>query len=168
MTTPAQHLTLEVEGTKGKCPIGETVGNRNVAEGSTPVLSCEGACIRGEIARLAANLVAREDGYRRGCHGELFTVPDSAIAVWTRNAEKVVVIDGCFLKCHGRIVKNLVGVDRMAQFDALKHYKRYQDVFDIDDVPEAERKEVARDVADWVVASLQKKRSVVSEVRPAA
>ena len=139
-----------------------------MAEGSTPVLSCEGACIRGEIARLAANLVAKEDGYRRSCHGELFTVPDSAIARWTQQAEKVVVIDGCFLKCHGRIVKNLVGVDRMVQFDALKHYKRYQDVFGIDDVPEAERKEVARDVADWVVASLKGKGSADSEVRSAA
>ena len=53
-------FSIEVEDTKNRCPIGETVGNRNIAEGKIPVLSCEGACIRGEIARLAANMIAKE------------------------------------------------------------------------------------------------------------
>ena len=47
---------------------------------SIPVVSCEGACIRGEIARLAANYVAKRSNFKRGCHGELFTVPESKIA----------------------------------------------------------------------------------------
>jgi len=42
-------------------------------------------------------MVAKKEPFRRGCHGELFTVPDSAIAQWVKNAEKVVLIDGCFL-----------------------------------------------------------------------
>ena len=40
--------------------------------------------------------------------------------------------------------------------DAIAHYKKYQDVFHIDDVPEAERLAVAREVADWVLAELKK------------
>lgn len=157
MTRQIRVFQLEVEETKGKCPIGETIGARNIADGRTPVLSCEGACIRGEIARQAAHMVAKEDGYRRGCHGELFSVPASAMAKWVQGADKVVVIDGCFLKCHGRIVKNLVGEDQLIQFDALGHYRKYQDLFDIDDVPEADRQAVAREVADWVLAELQKR-----------
>jgi uncharacterized protein YjiS (DUF1127 family)/uncharacterized metal-binding protein len=156
---------LQVDGTTGKCPIGEITGARNMKDQSIPVISCEGACIRGEIARLAANIVAKEEGYRRGCHGELFAVPDSAIAKWTKEAQNVVVIDGCFLKCHGRIVKNLVEEGRMIQFDALKHHKKYSDLFDIDDVPEAERKAVAHDVADWVLAKL-KERSASIQTEP--
>jgi hypothetical protein len=31
--------------------------------------------------------------------------------------------------------------------------KKYADIFDINDAPEQERKEVARDVADWVIPS---------------
>jgi hypothetical protein len=68
------------------------------------------------------------------------TVPDSAIAQWIRGAEKVVLIDGCFLSCHGRILEDLLSTDQLIQFDALKVYKKYTDVFDIDEVPEAERK----------------------------
>ncbi len=85
-------------------------------------------------------------------------MPNSAIAQWATNAEKVVLIDGCFLRCHGRILEHLIGKDKLIQFDALSHYKKYTDLFDIDSVPEAERKEVAQDVADWVLASLSQGR----------
>ena len=78
MKQKTSKFTLEVEGTKGRCPIGETVGQENMDRGKIPVFSCEGACIRGEIARQAANMVARQEPYRRGCHGELFAVPHSA------------------------------------------------------------------------------------------
>ncbi len=149
-------FTVEVSKTDGKCPIGETVGGKNLAEGKIPVLSCEGACIRGEIARLAAHMVAKEEPYRRGCHGELFSVPDSAIAQWIKNAGKVVLIDGCFLRCHGRILENLIGEENLVQFDALSIYRKYTDRFDIDSVPEGERKETAQRVADVVLAGLKK------------
>ncbi|UCC93880.1 MAG: hypothetical protein JSW25_04215, partial [Thermoplasmata archaeon] len=74
--------TLHVSPMDRACPIGETVGERNIAEGRTPVFSCEGACIRGEIARRAANLVAKDPRFGRACHGEAFTVPHSAIGRW--------------------------------------------------------------------------------------
>ena len=118
------------------------------------MLSCEGACIRGEIARLAANMVAKEEPYARGCHGEFMTVPDSSISQWIKSAEKVVLIDGCFLRCHGRMLENVLREDQLIQFDALAVYKKYTDIFDIDDVPEAERVEAARQVADSVLNRL--------------
>ncbi|MHC4171981.1 MAG: putative zinc-binding protein [Planctomycetota bacterium] len=148
-------FSIQVEETQNRCPVGETIGNRNMAEGKIPVLSCEGACIRGEIARLAANMVAKEEPFARSCHGELLSVPDSAMAQWAKKAEKVVLIDGCFLRCHGRIIENLLEKNKLVQYDALSVYRKYTDVFDIDDVPEAERKEVARQVADSVLAVLR-------------
>jgi uncharacterized metal-binding protein len=149
-------FTVEISETGGRCPIGEEVGSRNIEEDKIPVLSCEGACIRGEIARLAAHLVAKEEPYRRGCHGELFSVPDSAISQWIRKSEKIVLIDGCFLRCHGRVLENLVGEENLLQFDALSFYRKYTDRFDVDSVPEEERKETARFVADMVLAELRK------------
>ncbi|MFI5294640.1 MAG: putative zinc-binding protein [Thermodesulfovibrionales bacterium] len=149
-------FNLEISKTENTCPAGEKIGSRNLEEGKIPVLSCEGACIRGEIARLAAHLVAKEEPYRRGCHGELFTVPDSALSQWIKKTGKIVLIDGCFLRCHGRVLENLVGEGNLLQFDALSLYKKYTDRFDIDSVPEAERKETARLVADIVLAELNK------------
>jgi uncharacterized metal-binding protein len=148
-------FSIDVQATENRCPIGENIGNRNIAEGKIPVLSCEGACIRGEIARLAANMVAKEEPFARGCHGELLSVPDSAMAQWVKKAEKVVLIDGCFLRCHGRIIESLLARDKLAQFDALSVYKKYTDVFDIDDVPEEKRQQAARQVADSVLTALK-------------
>jgi hypothetical protein len=148
-------FSIEVKGTENRCPIGEKIGDRNMRDGKIPVLSCEGACIREEIARLAANIVAKDKAFARGCHGELLSVPDSAMAQWVKNAKKVVLIDGCFLRCHGRIIENLIGKDKLVQFDALSVYKKYTDVFDIDEIPEAERKDLAQQAADKVLASLK-------------
>ncbi len=157
MNEAKTNFSLEVEETDKTCPVGEKVGKRNMIEGKIPVLSCEGGCIRGEIARVAANLIVKEEPYRRGCHGELLAVPHSAIAQWIKTADKVVFIDGCFLHCHGRIMKNLIDEENIVQFDALSCYKKYTDLFDIDAVPEAERQEVAREVADWVLSSMKER-----------
>lgn len=153
-------FSIVVDEAKGVCAVGERQGRQNLAEGKIPVISCEGACIRGEIARLAANMVAKEEPYRRSCHGEMFTVSSSAIAKWSKAAAKVVVIDGCFLHCHGRILRNLIAEERIAQFDALSVYGKYTDLFDIDAVPEEERKSVARQVADRVLADMASGRAV--------
>ena len=89
-------FTLEVEGVRGVCPAGETSAKQTIAEEKIPVLSCEGPCIRGEIARLAANIVTRElPSYARACHAETFFVPHSSMAKWVKGADKTVMIDGC-------------------------------------------------------------------------
>jgi hypothetical protein len=66
------------------------------------------------------------------------------------------MIDGCFLMCHGRILKNLIDEGKMIQIDTLPLHKKYNEIFLMDDVPEAERKAVAREVADKILAMLKK------------
>lgn len=147
-------FTLEVEGVKGYCPAGEKYAQEKSAARAIPVLSCEGPCIRGEIARLAANLVAKQvPSFARACHAETFLVPHSSMARWVKEADRVVMIDGCFLKCHGRVLNMLIGADKVVQFDALPLYKKYTDVFLMDDVPEQERNAVARQVADAIIGT---------------
>jgi hypothetical protein len=124
-----QSFSIEVEGMKAVCPLGEVVGSKMIAEGKIPVISCEGGCFRGEIARVAAHMVAKEEPYSRGCHG-----------------------------CHGRIMKNVVGHENMIQFDALRIYNKdnkYSNTMLVDEVPEAERKDLARQAADKILASLK-------------
>jgi hypothetical protein len=147
---------LAVEGVKGYCPAGEAFARRAIAERRIPVLACEGPCIRGEIARQAANLVAQElPGFARACFAETFFVPHSSMAHWVKQADKSVVIDGCFLKCNGRALKGLLENGKLIDIDALPLYKKYTDVFLMEDVPEEERKAVARQVADKIIDSLK-------------
>ena len=149
-------FSLAVEGIKGFCPAGEAFAKRAMAERKIPILACEGPCIRGEIARQAANLVAQElPSYARACFAETFFVPHSSMARWVKEADKSIVIDGCFLRCNGRALKGLVAEGTMVDIDALPLYKKYTDVFLMEDVPEEERKAVARQVADRIITMLK-------------
>ena len=81
------------------------------------------------------------------------------MAAWAREAEKVVVIDGCFMRCHGRILKNLIGAENVIQFDALPVYNKggkYTEIMLVDEVPAAERAELARRVANHVLAACER------------
>lgn len=154
MKAVAEGFSLDVEGIKGVCPAGEKWAEQNIINKKIPVLSCEGPCIRGDIARLAANLVAKEEPFARACYAETAFVPYSAMARWVKQADQIVMIDGCFLKCIGRVTKNLTNEEKIIHVDALSLYKKYTDVFHMEDVPEAERRETARQVADKILSSL--------------
>jgi uncharacterized metal-binding protein len=157
MSKSELNFNLEVQGMKAVCPLGEVVGSQMIAEKRIPVISCEGGCFRGEIARLAAHLVGKQEPFMRGCHGEMFTAPTSAMAHWARKADKVIVIDGCFMHCHGRIMKNIIGENNMIQFDALSIYNKdnkYTDIMLYDEIPDEERKALAQQVADRVLSQV--------------
>ena len=155
MAGSTSDFSVRVQGVTGTCPVGEAYARQQMAAKTIPVLSCEGPCIRGEIARLAANMVAQEvPTLARACHAEAFFVPHSAMAAWVGSAGKAVMIDGCFLGCHGRVLNQMIGENKVVHVDALPLHRKYMDVFLMDDVPEAERKAVARDVADRIIAML--------------
>jgi uncharacterized metal-binding protein len=162
MAKSTPDFSLKVSGVKGLCPAGEVHAQQVIAQKRIPVLSCEGPCIRGEIARLAANIVADEAPYARACYAETFLVPHSSMTAWVKGAEKVVVIDGCFLKCIGRITENVIDKEKIIHIDTNPLHKKYSDIFLYTDVPEETRKEVARKVADKVLQKLKEEQAPVT------
>lgn len=138
----------------GNCKVGEEWSTSASNSGKIPVLSCEGPCAKGEIARRAAMLIPKLDGrFERACHGESFYVPHSTMAKWVTNADKVVMIDGCFLNCHGRVLENIVPMERIVHINAHAIHKEYGDTFSCDDVPEEEFNSLAALVAEETIAS---------------
>jgi len=155
MSKSTQDFSLEVSGVKGICPAGEVYAKRNIDEQKIPVISCEGPCIRGEVARLAANIVGEEAPYARCCYAEALLVPHSSMTNWVKGAKKVVVIDGCFLSCMARVLENVIDKDRIIHIDTNPLYEGYTDTFLYTDVPEETRKELARKVADKILEKLR-------------
>ena len=156
MRTYTPDFAVDVQGVKGFCPAGEAYAKQQMAARSIPVLSCEGPCIRGEIARLAANLIAEEvPSFARACHAETFFVPHSAMATWVKDADHVLMLDGCFLKCHGRVLKNVIPEEKIIHIDALPLYRKYTDIFLMNDVPDSDRRAVARQVANQIIPTLK-------------
>jgi uncharacterized metal-binding protein len=148
MKNKSEFVDIRFKNTNQRCPVGEKTGKANLERKKIPVLSCEGGCIRGEIARVAANILSKKEGFGRACHGEIITVPDSAIANWVKHSKKVVLIDGCYLHCHGRILEELLSKDQLMVIDALRVYKKYTDLFDLDAIPEEDIKIAAEQVVD--------------------
>jgi hypothetical protein len=68
------------------------------------------------------------------------------------------MIDGCFLTCLGRVLKNFIDEGRIIHIDVLPLHKKYGDVFLYTDVSEAERTEVAQEVADKILTMLKEER----------
>ena len=155
MAESTPDFSLDISEITGTCPAGEVYAKRNIAEKKIPVIACEGPCIRGEVARLAANIVGEEAPYARCCYAETLLVPHSSMTDWVKGAEKVVVIDGCFLSCMGRALENVIDKDRIIHIDTNPLYEGYAEVFLYTDVPEETRKRLARQVADKILEKLR-------------
>ena len=150
----SEDFTLHVDGVTGVCPAAEAWAEQKILYKKIPVLACESACIRGDIARRAANLVAKEEPFGRACSAEVALIPHSMMARWVREADRIVMVNGCFLKCIGRVLNNLVDQEKIIHIDALQYYNKYTDIFYMEDVPEAERINTARHVADQILHRL--------------
>ena len=154
MKKHTEAFTLKVDGVKGVCPAAEAWAEDKLLRKKIPVLACESACIRGDIARRAANLVAKEKPFERACSAEVAFIPHSMMARWVKEADRVVMVNGCFLKCIGRVLNNFVDPEKIIHIDALQYYNKYTDVFYMEDVPEAERIDTAGDVANQILPIL--------------
>jgi uncharacterized metal-binding protein len=158
MINESSDFSFKVDGVIGLCPPGEAWAKQHIEDGDIPVISCEGPCVRGDIARLVANMIAEEAPYARSCYQEAFNVPHSAMAKWVKEkADKIVMIDGCFLTCVGRVLNNQVEHDKIIHFDILPMYDKYRDLFAMDDVPVKERQAIARKIADELLVILKEK-----------
>jgi uncharacterized metal-binding protein len=102
-----------IEKTDGACRLCEMYAERQAAK-PVAVICCEGACLRGEVARQAANLVchslAREKTVRV-CLGGAFT-KDTAQRRLVRKAARVIAVEGCPVDCASRTIRGVIeGLD---------------------------------------------------------
>ena len=155
----SEDFMLQVDGVKGVCPAAEAWAEDKILQKKIPVLACESACIRGDIARRVANLVAKEELFARACCAEVTFLPHGSMARWVKEADQVIMVNGCFLKCVGRALNHLVDQEKIIQFDALQFYNKYTDVFYMEDISEAERIDTAKQVADQILPILRQARN---------
>ncbi|MFQ5615619.1 MAG: putative zinc-binding protein [Anaerolineales bacterium] len=147
--------TIQVKLTNQVCPLGELYAQKHMTTPSkAAVVSCEGMCLRGEIARRAANLIAHRlapEKTVRICHGG-FLETSGGMKELVQHADQMLVLDGCFMVCGTRLTKgafptlkpNIVITDKLFEFD--------RDLFAVDEMSEAEIQAHAQTVANKIVA----------------
>ncbi len=147
--------TVKIERAGNVCPMCEDYAKKQAAK-PVAVICCEGACLRGEVARQAANIICHSlapEKTVRICLGGAFT-KDTGQRSLVRNAKKVIAIEGCFIKCASRMMKGVIGelspeviiVDKLYDFD--------RNLFGIDEVPEEEIKVHAKEAAKKIAEKL--------------
>ena len=122
-----------------------------------PVISCDGACLRGEIARRAANIItyklAPEKTVRICFQGIVGGGCEERVLI--EKADNVLFVEGCAMRCGSRLVKGVVDIkakmdvvfaDQLVSFDSK--------LFGIDEMSEEKIKVHAEIVAKKMAANL--------------
>ena len=148
-----EYETVRIEKTENVCPMCEDYAKKRVSK-QVAVMCCEGACLRGEIARQAANIICYlliPEKTVRICLGGAFT-KDTGQRNLVRNAKKVIAIEGCFIKCSSRMMNGVISKLNPEVIIADKLYDFDRNLFGIDEMPEdgikAHAREVARKIAE--------------------
>ena len=121
--------TIAIPISTAHCPLGERYARHHLtAPPKTAVLCCEGACLRGEVARRAANIVTHElapDRTVRICHGGLLEPADGGMRALVEHADQVLMLDGCAMACGERLLRaaipgvrpTIIVTDQLFEFD---------------------------------------------------
>jgi AhpD family alkylhydroperoxidase len=118
--------TIRLEKTTNTCSLCEEYA-AGQAHKPIVVMSCEGACLRGEISRQAANHLCHAlvpEKTARLCLGAAFT-KDAGQRALVREARKVVALEGCPIRCASRMMRahfpglapEVIVTDGLCEFD---------------------------------------------------
>ncbi len=148
--------TIQVNLTEQRCELGDAYAQKHM---TTPpkvaVLSCEGMCLRGEVARRAANLLAHQrapDRTVRICHGGLLEV-SGGMRELVERADQVLMLDGCGLACGTRLLKGALPDIQPAVVFTNQLFDCDATVFGVDEVTEADIQSYAQAVAEKILAA---------------
>ena len=148
--------TINVQVLDRGCAAGDSYAAKHVTgEPKTAVVSCEGACIKGEVARRAANVIAHELAPKRAvriCHGGGFLLTQGGMRKLVEQAEQVIVVDGCPLVCGTRMAKAAFPEKKLDAIVANSLYEGDEALFGVNELADEEINAKARDVADQIVA----------------
>lgn len=147
--------TMQIEKTRNVCPMCEDFAAAQ-GEKDFAVLCCEGACLRGEIARRAANRLCHAlapEKTVRICLGGAFT-KDTGQRNLVKNAPRVIALEGCFINCASRMMKGALPDRTMELVIADRLYDFDRSLFGVDQMADEEISAHAETVARKVLEQL--------------
>ncbi len=146
---------VQIEKTRNVCPMCENYAKQHASK-AVAIMSCEGACLRGEIARRAANEICHSlapEKTVRICLGGAFT-KDTGQRNLVRNAKRVIALEGCFINCSSRMMKGVIGVLEPEVIIADQLYDFDRSLFGIDQMSETEIRSHSQTVAKRIAETL--------------
>jgi uncharacterized metal-binding protein len=150
-----EYEVVRIEKAKNNCPLCDDYAERQKAK-PVAVMCCEGACLRGEVARQAANILCHSlapEKTVRICLGGAFT-KDTGQRNLVRTAQRVIALEGCFVNCASRMMNGVIEglapeviiADRLYDFD--------RKLFGVEEMSPEVIQAHARTVAQKIAATL--------------
>jgi len=141
--TGKEYEIIQLEKTKKSCSLCEDFASAKSSKNDTiAVMSCEGACLRGEVSRRVANSLCFEEypeKTARVCLGGAFT-KDTGQRNMVRSAKRVIALEGCLIECTSRMIKGVIPNLEAEIIIVDKYYEFNRNLFAINDVSEDEIK----------------------------
>lgn len=154
----AKTKTIIIEQAPFCCQLAKGyVAKHSTTPPKIPVVACEGSCLRGEVARRAANIVTykllSEKTVRICFQGIVGGGCEEATLI--ERADKVLFVEGCALKCSSRLVSGAMKINaKMETVVADQLYDFNRTLFGIDEMTEEEIKVHAEAAAKKLVERL--------------
>ena len=153
--TSGDYEVARIEKAKNSCHLCEEYAERQQTK-PVAVMCCEGACLRGEIARQAANVLCHflaPEKTVRICLGGAFT-KDTGQRNLVRNARRLIAVEGCFINCSSSMMNGVIeGLEpEVIVADGLYEFDR--SIFGVDEMPPEQILVHARTVAQRIADTL--------------
>lgn len=116
------------------------------------ILACEGGCVKGEIARVAANILAyrlQKDNSVRICLGDAAT-GSSGMYDLVKRAPEIISVEGCPLCCGSEILKRRIPDLQAKIVNASLLYIYDKSKFEVFDMDREEIEDHAQTVASHI------------------
>jgi uncharacterized metal-binding protein len=131
-----EYESVRIEKAQGSCSRCESYADRH-KDKPIVVMSCEGACLRGEVARQAANILCHSlapEKTVRICLGGAFT-KDTGQRDLVRKANRLIALEGCAVNCSSRMMNGVIVDLKPEVIIADRLYDFDRKLFGIEEMP---------------------------------
>ena len=142
---------VRIKKAKNNCLLCDDYAERQKTK-PVAVMCCEGACLRGEIARQAANILCHSlasEKTVRICLGGAFT-KDTGQRNLVRKATRLIALEGCFVNCSSRMMNGVIDGLKPEVIIADQLYDFDRKLFGVEELPPKEIQDHARTVAEKI------------------
>lgn len=153
--TNSDYEVVRIEKAKSNCSLCENYAERQKFK-PVAVMCCDGACLRGEVARQAANILCHTlapEKTARICLGGAFT-KDTGQRNLVRMATRLIALEGCVVNCSSRMMSGVIEglAPEVVIADSLYDFDR--ELFGVEEMPPEEIQAHARTVAQKIATTL--------------
>jgi uncharacterized metal-binding protein len=151
---------VKIQKVKNVCSLCESYAE-NQLKNKIPyaILSCEGACLRGEVSRRVANNICFKEipeKTSRICLGGAFT-KNTGQRKLVRDAHRVICLEGCSIKCASRMMKGVLDNLDTEVIYVDRYYDFNTSLFGINEVSEKEIEKYSIQATGKIMIKIQTK-----------